>query len=552
MKIKIIKKILSTLLIASGLATTPFLVSAANDGLGDSKPAAWAKNSQNELKNDIEELDEVIAQLEENIQYCENDRDRKIKKINDQIKLYSKKLKNLEKKLGSTGPIKKFKSLKTKNLLQITDRKLKRITKKLNSSHQCDDGLKKRFEFLKRKIEGLLKERESAESEFQENTQDEREQLKLCAINKNEKMKRLLKERESVESEFQKNTQDEREQLKLCAINKSEKIKRYKEKASDLYEQSGNLGAKFRNFSEPNKNKLSTDDRRTLLRLPNKFKKLCEKDELNQKDIDEFNTLESTFEDLQTKIDAINQVEDSQSESLKLDQAQEKLNLWKKINSGSQFLNPKANLCWLYSATNVINYYSNIKNEKLIKKYKPVTEKYKAKMGIEAAKNHINGNMQDFSQISDYLEKFELGFFKMTISTESNDKKLMEVAKDLLKTHFVKSSNPSPVIIHQTDHFITIAGYDQNKDQFLIVDSWNFSLRSSDARVEWKPAQNAFHTENVGTTKTITLGFTSNSINIPSSTDLYIQKDDSIMERSLFKADRQILIDELKNTIKDY
>jgi len=523
MKIKIIKKILSTLLIASGVATTPFFVSATNGGIGDSKPAAWAKNSQNELKNDIEELDEVISQLEENIQYCENDRDRKIKKIYDQIKLYSKKLNKLEKKLRSTGPRKKFKSLKTKNLLQIVDKKLKRITENLNSSRQCDDRLKKQFEFLKIKIA------------------------------------RLLKEREFVKSEFQKNTQFEREQLRLCAINRSEKIKQslevLKEKASDLYERSDNLGVKFRSFSEPNKSKLNTDDRCKLLSLPNKFKKLCEKDKLNQEDINQFNSLESTFKDLQTKIDAINSVEDSQSESFEIDQAQEKLNLWKEINSGSQLYNwlkVRENLCWLYSATNVINYYSNIKNEKLIKKYKPVTEKYKEKMGVEAAKNHINGTMQDFSQISGYLEKFNLGLLKMTISTESNDKKLMEVVKDLLKTHFVESSNPSPVIIHQPNHFITIAGYDQNKDQFLIVDSWNFSLRSSDARVEWKPAQNAFHIENVGNAKTITLGFTSNSINIPSSTYLYIPNANSIIERNLFGMDQQISIDDLKDTIKNY
>ncbi len=550
---------LSTLLIVSGLSTTPFFVSAANGGLGSSKPAACAKNSQNELEDDIKELDETISQLKDMIEFYKNDRDRKIKEIDGQIKLYSKKLNKIEKNLRYTGPRKKFKSLKTKNLLQITDRKLKRITKKLNSSCQCDDRLKKPFEVLKRKIEGLLKERESVESEFQENTQTEREQLKLCTINKNEKMERLLKEKESVESEFQENTQIEREQLKMCAINKNEKINRHlevlKEKAGNLYEQSDNLGAKFRSFSEPDKNKLSRDDRYKLLLLPGQFKKLCEKDELNQEDINEFNSLESTFKDLQTKIDAINQVEDSQSESFETDQAQEKLNLWEKINSGSQIYNlrkVRGNLCWLYSATNVLNYYNNIKNEKLIKEYKPVTEKYKEKMGPKAAKNHINGKMQDFSQISDYLETFKLGLLKMTISTESNAKKLMEVAKDLLKTHFVESPNPSPVIIHQPGHFITIAGYDQNKDQFLIVDSMNLSMSSPNADVKWKPAKDAFCTENSGSAQTITLGFTSNSIILSESMNLYIKEDNSIMEQNLFKGDQQILIDNLKDIIKNY
>ena len=558
MKTKIIKKMLSTLLIASCLATTPSFVSAANDGLGDSKPAACAKNSQNELENDIKELDEVIAELKENIKYHENNRDRKIKEIDGKIKLYSKKLKKLEKKLNPTNPTrprKKFKSLKTKDLFQIIDIKLKRITKKLNSSCQCDERLKKQFEFLKRKIERLCEERKSVESKFQENTRLERKQLQMCAANKSEKIKRLSEERDSVESKFQKNTQLEREQLQMCAANKEV----LKEKASDLYEKSGNLRAKFISFSEQDKNKLSMDDRLELHRLPEKFKQLCEKDELNQEDIGEFNSLESTFKDLQTKIDAINSVEDLQSESLKLDQAQEKLNLWKKINSGSQLYNlsnVQGNLCWLYSATNVLNYYNNIKNETPIKKYGPVTEKYRDKMGFDAAKANINGNMQEFPQISDYLEKSNLGFLQMTISTRSNKKelkeKLMNTVKDLLKTHFTENPNPSPVIIHQPDHFITIAGYDQNKDQFLIVDSLNFSFSSEDAKVEWKTAQNAFHIENVNNAQTITLGFTSDSIPVPQSIILSINEQKAIIAHNLFPTEQQILTDDLKNMIKNY
>ena len=509
MKIKIVKKMLSILLIASGLATTPFAVSAANDGkLGDSMPAAGAKNSQNELENDIKELDETISQLKDMIEFYKNDRDSKIEEIDDQIKLYSKKLNKIEKNLRYTGPRKKFKSLKTKNLLQITDRKLKRITKKLNSSRQRDDRLKKQFEVLKRKIEGLLKEKKSVESKFQENTKIEREQLKLCSINKNEKMERLLKERESVESEFQENTKIEREELENLSASKSQDVKRYlevlREKAGNLYEQSDNLGAKFRSFSKPDKNKLSKDDRYNLLSLPLQFKKLCEKDELNQDDINEFNSFESTFKDLQTKIDAINSVKDSQSESLELDQAQEKLNLWKKINSGSQSYEPdyvESNLCWLHSATNVLNYYNYMDNQGIIKGQHQAVQKYTEIMGDQASLKNINGDMNDFEEITEYLKAMGYGILKLSISGSE------KIAKELLKIHF-QGNNPAPVIIHQPDHFITIANYDQNTDQFLIVDSYN--LKQPNAAIEWSKK---LPEDSVDGRTVISLLFTSKALN---------------------------------------
>ena len=559
MKTIIIKKMLSTLLMASCLTTTPSFVSAANDGLGDSKPAAWAKNSQNELENDIKELDEVIADLKEKIEDYESDRDTKIKEIDGKIKLYSKKLKKLEKKLNPTGPRKKFKSLETKNLLKIIDRKLKRITKKLNSSCQCDDRLKKQFEFLKRKIERLLKEKESVESKFQENAQLEREQLKLCAANKSEKIKRLSEERDSVESKFQKNTQLEREQLKLCAANK----KVLKEKASDLYEKSGNLRAKFISFSEQDKNKLSTDDRCELLFLPDKFKQMCEKGEINQQNIDEFTSLESTFKYLQTNIDAINSVEDSQSESLKPDQAQEKLNLWKKINSGSQSYQPNHvadNLCWLHSATNVLNYYDNMKNKGIVKGQRKMVEQYRKIMGDQTHAKNINGSMQEFPQIAEYLEKCGLGSLQITISSSSTNaqQKIQNTAKELLKSHFNKTQNTSPVIGHtggRYGHFITIADYDQNQDQFLIVDSLNY--RSIEASVKWinsKELLQTLTTQGFCGEYTLELGFTSN---VPEflSCGLTINENNSIVQRDLAAENAEAIqtsIDALKSMIEYY
>ena len=44
------------------------------------------------------------------------------------------------------------------------------------------------------------------------------------------------------------------------------------------------------------------------------------------------------------------------------DQNKKNTNLWQKINSGSQFYSKNyvaGNLCWLHSATNVLNYYNS-------------------------------------------------------------------------------------------------------------------------------------------------------------------------------------------------
>ena len=617
MKIKIVKKMLSILLIASGLATTPFAVSAANDGLGDSKPANCGKNSQNELENDIKELDEVIADLKEKIKDYESDRDRKTKEIDEKIKHYSKELDNFEKKLHLISPRKKFRILKNKNSLQIIDRKLKLITKRLNSSCQHDDQLKKQFEVLKNKIEELLEERESVENEFQESTQIEREELG-----------KLLKERESVERKYQ----DYLKTLQECVSNRNAKVeldnkileekkpldekvsKDLKSKAHKLSQLSSDLLGKYLMLAEEHKVTLANDHKTNLMNLQSKVAALLSKDELDQNDRDEYNGMVDTYRILKQEVKELesqieskiesqrlleqekikskntfeqqsgknasekqllnklnelvnnmkkrklskqNQIKNSKHQPKESAQARQERELWQKINSGSQCcrLNRvNRNLCWLHSATNVLNYYNNMKNQGIINGQRQTVQEYKQIMDEQAGANNINGTMQGFEQISEYLEKFSLGLLKMTISTESNEKKLMDTVKDLLKIHFVESPNPSPVIIHQPNHFITIAGYDQNEDQFLIVDSMNLDLNSSDATVEWRPAQNTFHPENLGSTQqTITMGFTSSSMPCSQSIDLYINKNNSVMVRSLQdKNDQQILINDLKNMIKNY
>ena len=184
-------------------------------------------------------------------------------------------------------------------------------------------------------------------------------------------------------------------------------------------------------------------------------------------------------------------------------------------------------------------------------------------MGDQAAAKNINGKMREFYQISEYLEKCILGNLQMIISSSSKNaqQKVKDTAKKLLQAHFNKTQNTSPVISHTGDgdkygHFITIADYDQNQDQFLIVDS-STHPSEPEAKVEWKKSEEFLQALNKKAfcgEYMLKLDFTSN-VSRSRSIVLAVNEDNSIVQRDLTTEkteEIQTSVDILKDMIKNY
>ena len=352
---------------------------------------------------------------------------------------------------------------------------------------------------------------------------------------------------------------------KLDELGKEEK--NLKENINDLIEKSTKLGIKFTNLPQSDISKLDGPSRINLINFPDTCRRFCRNHPLSK---DGFNELHEKFIDLKNKVDAIcqsaksyNKFENLQNKYAVSDQSKKNTNLWQMINSGSQCYTPTHvadNLCWLHSATNIRNYYNNMNNKGIIKGQRQAVQEYEQIMGNQAVANNINGTMQEFSQIAEYLQQCGLGSFQMIISSSSKDaqQKVKSTAKELLKTHFNKIQNTSPVIGHINGtygHFITIADYDENADQFLIVDSSN--SQSIEANVEWRKSEEflqalikqGFFGEN-----TIELDFTSDVPGLR-SVGLTVNENNSIVQRNWMAENAeeiQTSIDILKDMIKNY
>ena len=456
---------------------------------------------QHDLESKIAECDEIIEECNETILDFEKEKDRNIESIH--------------------------------NDLQALDQ----IKKILNTGEILECDLKD----LESQNQDLLKKIEHIKENYQNS-------IKLACETKQQQINK--------KAELQK---------KLGKIEKKEKNS--EQNIDDLIKKSEDLEIKFRTLSISNRNKLDRLSRVALISFPKKCKDIRNKLPLSK---DEFNKLQAEFNDLKTKVDAIcqnekspNEFENLQAKSGTSDQHQKSTKLWQKINSGAQYYKPNQvadNLCWLHSATNVRNYYNNMKNKGIVKGQTKVVKKYKQIMGDQAAANNINGSMKEFDSIAEYLQKCGLGSLQIIISNSSKsaEQKVKNTAKELLKAHFNKIQNTSPVIGHiggSHGHFITIADYDQNQDQFLIVDS--SEDRSIEARVVWRESSEflqALTKQGFFDEHTIELDFTSN---IPGlrSVGLTLSDNDSIVQRDWTTENAeeiQTSINALKNMIEHY
>lgn len=164
-------------------------------------------------------------------------------------------------------------------------------------------------------------------------------------------------------------------------------------------------------------------------------------------------------------------------------------------------------------------------NQGIIKGQRQAVQKYTEIMGDQAGANNINGDMNDFEEITRYLQAMGYGILKLSISGSEKN------AKELLKIHF-QGKNPAPVIIHQPYHFITIAGYDQDNDQFLIVNSGN--VGQPEAAIEWSKK---LPEDYVDGRAVISLLFTSRTLedNMDYMLDDDLSSDDFLTVKNLIK-----------------
>ena len=465
--------------------------------------SAEGGGGQHDLENQISKCDEIIEECNETILDFEKEKDSNIESINNELQALDE-----IKKILNTGEI------------------LECDLKDLESQNQ---DLLQKIEYIKKNYQ---------------------ESIKLAC--------ETLQQQIDKKAELQK---------KLDEIEKQEKNS--EQNIDDLIKKSEDLVNKFKALSFSNRNKLDRLSRVAIINFPKKCQDICNKLPLNKEQVD---MLQAEFNDLKAKVDAIcqnekspNKFENLQAKSGTSDQNQKNAKLWQIINSGAQEYKPNHiadNLCWLHSATNVRNYYNNMKNKGIVKGQTEVVKEYKQIMGDQAAANKVNGKMQYSDSIAEYLQKCGLGSFQITISSSSKsaEQKVKNTAKELLKAHFNKIQNTSPVIGHtggSRGHFITIVDYDQDKDQFLIVNS--LEDRSIEARVTWRESSEFLQalTKTVfSSDRMIELNFTSD-VSKSRSIALTLSDNDLIYQRDATNYDNyeeeiQTSINALKNMIEHY
>ena len=142
------------------------------------------------------------------------------------------------------------------------------------------------------------------------------------------------------------------------------------------------------------------------------------------------------------------------------------LQKWKSnIQAGSQGRND----CWLFSAVNVQNWFNYKNNQKIFRGQSEIHREFLNR----GEPKHLLGRSQNQFIITKYLQK--CGFYSYIILSglKQNDHESLKfnksVAEVLIKNHFAKSQ--TPIIVHKSNHWITIAGIDTYSNRVLVVDS---------------------------------------------------------------------------------
>ena len=190
---------------------------------------------------------------------------------------------------------------------------------------------------------------------------------------------------------------------------------------------------------------------------------------------------------LQIQIDKLKS--DKLSFENKIKNYSKNLSDWNKYLSGNQFEDNmldgerSANACWLFSATNVINHFNCIiENKEPIKGFQNVVNSYFQKCGKRAL-------IGDAEYIIEYLEKSNISTYNLSFENQvknpdnisAEKKEQICNIKEFIVEYFTKSKNPAPILNLNLEHWLTFAAYNNLEDTLLVVDS-------ATGTVQWKSA----------------------------------------------------------------
>ena len=195
------------------------------------------------------------------------------------------------------------------------------------------------------------------------------------------------------------------------------------------------------------------------------------------------------IKDLQIQIDKLKS--DKLKIKNKIENYSKNLSDWNKYWSGYQFEDNMLdgerciNTCWLFSATNVLNHFNCIiENKAPIKGFQNVVNLYFQKCGKRQLIRY-----GDVEYIIEYLSKLGISTYNLAfqnaVKNPSNipaeKKEQTDSIKEFIVEYFKKSKCPAPILNLNREHWVTFAAYNEMEDTLLVVDS-------AKETAEWNPA----------------------------------------------------------------
>ncbi len=239
------------------------------------------------------------------------------------------------------------------------------------------------------------------------------------------------------------------------------------------------------------------------------------------------------------------------------DSEQQTIEMWKQIASGCQYDSNGQfeNLCWLFSATNVINYFDevDINNKKgPAKGIDNVVDRYfdsnsnlekllnKEMAGGEIIEKYLNMNGIKTCSV---LNSSSFDYF----GTKDETKQAMtDIVKTQISMHFKDNKNrvnrKSPVLCCKNFHWVSVVGYFENTGNVVVVDSNNGYKK--DSKIYVKNIDDFIKTNLINEDKDY--GFTAEMI--------FSSKDEEVDSKSfdVYSVDNFEKMDEVNNMLSTY
>ncbi len=278
------------------------------------------------------------------------------------------------------------------------------------------------------------------------------------------------------------------------------------------------------------------------------------------KEIDnELNVIKTKRQVLVNKLEELfdEQAENKNQNDEQNDSEQQTIEMWKRIASGCQYDSSGQfeNLCWLFSATNVINYFGEV----------DINNKQDPTKGIDnIVDNYLNSNgdfeklLNKKTEVSETIEKYLNMNGVKTCSVlnsitpnyfgnrDETKQAVVDIVKTQISTHFNANKNrvnrKSPVLCCKNSHWVSIVGYFENTGNVVIVDSSNGYKQ--DSRIYVQNIDDFIKTNLINEDKNY--GFTAEMI--------FSSKDEKVDSKrfDVYSVDNFEQMDEVNNMLSTY